>query len=193
MSAQIEEGHPHDNGCVDGLLALRRTPGADTMSCRECPYPFCVRAEANKMRNLARDITIMAMSAMHASARVIAEKVGMGVHTIYDVVEKNKTAESCYWCRMNFRGGGVFCRTGSCTVAYDSNSIAVTLTSHREAAPNEFGAIETLVETLFPDGVLVNANEVPHSHWVINRVGEDEAISVYNHMTELATHTMYLR
>ena len=193
MSAQTEESHPHDNGCVDGLLALRRTPGADTMSCRECPYPFCVRAEANRMRNLARDISIMAMSTMHASVKVIAEKVGMNVHSVYDVVERNKTAKSCYWCKMNFREGGVFCRTKSCTVAYDNSDIAVTLTSHREATPNDFGAIETLVETLFPDGVLASADEVSHSHWVINRVDEDEAVSVYGRMTELATHTMYLR
>ena len=193
MYPQEEDLHPYDEGCTDGLLALKKNPKTDTMSCTDCPYPFCVRDEANRIRNMARDVSIMAMLTMNASVKAIAEKTGMEVRTVYDVAWKNRVVKGCYWCKLNYKPGGVFCRTNIATVTYDNDTIAVTLIEHRIATLNEYSFVDTLVEGMFPDGVLQNHSESPHSHWVINRVSGDEARHVYDRMKELSVYTSRLR
>ncbi len=188
-----EEMYPDDNGCMDGLRALGRAPETDTMSCKECPFPFCVRAEARRLKNLARDISIMAMHGMHASAKLIATRIGVNLDTVYGVVEKSKMTQCCYWCKLDHKEAGVFCRPSSCTVAYDCGSIAVTLPAHRKATDHEVSIIETFVGNMFPDGVLTSVNDSPHDHWTVGRVEEDEASTIYNRMTELAGYTAHLR
>lgn len=191
--AAPEETYSEDSGCADGLLALGREPGVDAMSCRECVYPFCVRAEARALTNFARDLTILAMRSMHASAKVIAARVGVEPDIVYGVARRRRRTPNCYWCMVDHKEGGVFCRSSSCTVAYDNGSIAVTLFAHKKATDHEMNVVETLVGNLFPDGVLVSANDSPHDHWVINRVEPDEANFVYGRMTALTQYTAHLR
>ncbi len=188
-----EEGYPDDSGCIDGLLALGRTPRVDSMSCTECLFPFCVRAETRVLKNMARNLSIIAMHSMHASVRTIAARTGMNIRTVYDVVGRSKETRDCYWCKVNLKQGGVFCRCSSCTVAYDNGNVAVTLSAHKNATSREVGVVETLVGNLFPDGVMTSTGNGPHDHWVMNRVGESEASSVYDHMTELSQYTTGLR
>jgi len=189
-----EEDHPRDEGCKDALRALGRKVGVDIMSCSECPFPFCVILESRRLKNLARDIMIMAMHSMHASVDVIAARVGVSTHTIYRVVrEKDEEVGNCYWCRLNIKEGGVFCRSSYCTVAYDDRNVAVALSSHRKATDHETSMVETLVENMFQDGVIANANDSKHEHWVVNRVEQDEANFVYNRMSELSAFTKGLR
>lgn len=146
------------------------------------------------MKNLARDIMIMAMHSMHASARVIAARAEVSMYTVYKVVrERDEEVGSCYWCKLNLKEGGVFCRPSYCTIAYDSADVAIALSSHRKATGSEVNMIETLVGNMFPDGVITNVNDSRHDHWIVSRVSGDEINSVYNHMAELATHTAYLR
>lgn len=145
------------------------------------------------LKNLARNISIMAMHSMHASVKTIAARTGMNLRTVYDVVGRSKETQDCYWCKVNLKEGGVFCRSSSCTVAYDNGSVAVTLSAHKNATAHEMGVVETLVGNLFPDGVMASAGDGPHDHWVINRVGEDEASFVYDRMTNLSQYTAHLR
>jgi len=189
-----EESYPKDEGCSGALRALGMKPGVDSMSCSECPFPFCVVSESRRLRNLARNIMIVAMHNMHASVNVIAARVGVSAHTVYKVVrEKDEEVRNCYWCKLDLREGGVFCRPSYCTVVYDNNDVAVTLSSHRRATDQEVNMIETLVGNMFPDGVIKNVNDSEHDHWIINMVEKDEASFVYNRMSELSTYTTALR
>lgn len=189
-----DEGHPEDKGCKDALRALGRKAGVDTMSCNECPFPFCVVLESRRLKNLARDIMITAMHSMHASVNVIAARAGVSESTVYSVVrEKVREMGDCYWCKLDLKEGGVFCRSSYCTVAYDNRDIAITLFSHRKATDREVETIETLSGNMFPDGVVANVNDSKHDHWVVKRVEEDEASFVYNQMLQLSAHTTGLR
>lgn len=189
-----EDGHPEDNGCIDALRALGRRVGVDTMGCNECPFPFCVVLESHRLKNLARDITILAMHSMHASMDVIAARAGVDTRTVYRVVERQpEEAGGCYWCKVNFKEVGVFCRPSYCTVAFDEGAVAVTLSSHRKATDREVNIIETLVGNMFQDGVMTNVNDSKHDHWIVSRVEQDEADIVYNRMLELSAYTTGLR
>lgn len=187
-------GYSEDRGCTDALRALGRKVGVDTMSCSECPFPFCVVLESRRLKNLARDIMIMAMHSMHASVNVIAARAGVTERTAYRIIRrKDEEMGDCNWCRLDLKEGGVFCRSSYCTVAYDESSIAVTLSSHRKATGREVEMIETLSENMFPNGVLASANDSKHDHWVVDRVEQDEANIVYNRMSELSMYTTGLR
>ena len=138
----IEEGHPEDIGCGDALEALGRKVGVDTMSCNECPFPFCVTAEARKLWNLVRDMSIVAMRSMHASVALIAARLGISTHTVYQVTKKRDVAMGdCYWCKLNLKEDGVFCRPRYCTIAYDNGDIAIALSSHRNVTSQEMKII----------------------------------------------------
>ncbi len=190
----IEEGHPEDIGCGDALEALGREAGVDTMSCNECPFPFCVAAESRKLRNFARDMSITAMRSMHASVALIAARLGISTYTVYQVTKKRDVAMGdCYWCKLNLKEGGVFCRPSYCTVAFDNKEVALSLSSHRKATHQEVSIIETLVGNMFPDGVITNVNDCSHDHWIVNRVNKGEASAVYDHMTALSAFTTGLR
>ena len=186
------DSYSKDEACRHAILALGKTPGVDVVKCEECPFPFCVRHEARQLKNLARDTMIAGMLSMHVSARNIAAKVGISTAAVYHV-KHTLLEEECYWCELDTKPEGIFCRTGTCTVAWDRSLVAVVLGAHREATWAEVKLVEMLVEALFPVGIIERDGNTGHDHWTIENVGKSEANAVYDHMVELNKYAVNLR
>ena len=180
--------------CKPAVLALGKDPDVDKVICEKCPFPFCVRHEARQLKNLARDCMIMAMVSMNASMHVIVAKAGISARAVRAVKHAHiSDSNVCYWCILNAKLEDVFCRSRTCTVAWDGDSVAVVLSTHKEATFSETKLVDAVVETLFPAGVIQHNGNAEHDHWTIENVGKGEASAVYNRMEELSKFTPNLR
>lgn len=162
--------------------------------CNACPFPFCVQCEARAVKRRARALLEQQASILRGGVRLrmrlLASELGITTRTLR---RRTKAASECHWCAVDNISREAFCRSSTCTVALDEGKIVVALSQHRHASVNEFKLVETLVGSLFPDGVLKNGDESVHSHWEIGRVSEEEKSRVYSQMEMLSKFAPTLR
>lgn len=192
MTGSVKE-QQDDLCCKPALMALGKDPDSKDTKCGECPFPFCLRHEARTAISALRAQSIILMSSVqHMAQGQIASMVGLSTRQVQRVVSN---ADNCRWCAVDAKITGVFCRSNVCTVAYDRETIAVSLAVHRTASNFEVKLVNALVEGIFPNGVLNahSTNGNPHSGWNISNVSKDESAEAFSKMENLSMFTTELR
>lgn len=189
-----EDSFPESRCCRPAVSALSALGMNTDVGCNGCPFPFCVKSEARRIKKRAAVVleqqVIILRDLANLGARKLASELGISVRTLQ---RRIGVASGCHWCNIDSMSSGVFCRPETCTVAFDGSKVVVALAVHRRANIQELKLVETLVGSLFPDGVLVYGNDSLHSHWAVERVGKSEADTVYSRMEELGKFAPALR
>jgi hypothetical protein len=163
------------------------------MLCEECPYPFCLKAEARAVNTLLHNEMARQVRQFSLTVQAAAERFDVSSRTIIRAINDRVKEQQCYWCLLDKYSIAAYCRPKYCTIARDDGIITVVLSRHDVATKHELKLIRNIVEDLFPYGVLRSNGNIGHDHWVVSNVSTSEANEVYARMEELSKYAPMLR
>lgn len=173
------------SGCAPAANVLSRS----SVSCDECPFPFCVVAEAKIIRLELREHLVRIMSKLGSSVEEIAETMGVSKRSVYRYAGACEYMH-CVQCDLA-HSQDVMCRSNTYTVVYSGGQYTIVLNSHRHATVQESELIGYFIDYAFPSSTVERVTS-DHEYWVLGRVELEEAKNFQTMCDALNRYTLSL-
>lgn len=174
----------YERGCQPAATVL----GVGEVNCNSCPFPFCVSAEAGNIKAKLREHLARIMQKLGNTVEEISEAIGTTPRTIYRYTAAHGL--DCVQCNLIF-SRDVVCESRVYTVVYTGGQYIIILSKHRRATAEELSIVRHFTEYVFPSSVVERVNS-GHDHWLLGRVGIEEAKNFQRMCTALNEYTMSL-
>ncbi len=145
----------------------------------ECPFPFCVTADASRVSRELRPRLIAARHLLGETVDQLAKSLNTSARSIYRILEGEEAGAcvntECELCTQ-VQNGVLKCKSNLYTVVNTSynNGIEIILNKHRRANLIESVAVNDLIEYAFPYSNLTRGSGI-HDMWAVDRIPLEEA------------------
>lgn len=177
------------NTKVGGCRPAAGVLGVRNMSCSECPFPFCVTAEAGIIRMELKEHLVRAMQKLGNTAEEIAKAMGVSTRSTFRYTSAHEDVD-CAMCNL-IHSESVMCRSDVYTVTHRDGRYLVMLNQHRHATKSELKAIECFIEYVFPISIIERSKN-GHDCWVLSRFELEEAEKFEGMCAALEKYTLSL-
>lgn len=174
---------------MDGCRPAAGVLNASRVGCSECPFPFCVITEAKVIRVELREHLTRIMQKLGNSVGEIAKAIDVNIRSVYRYANVHGDT-SCTWCDVT-HSQDAMCRSDIYTVVRKDGQYVTILNRHDHATERELRVVECFIEYVFPDSIAERVNG-GHDHWVVGRVGLEEAKKFQDMCSALNTYTLSL-
>lgn len=177
------------NSEAGGCKPAASIRGVSSISCSECPFPFCVMAEAEIIRLELRERLARLMRRLGNSVEETAKAMGVTPRSVYRYASVHEDG-SCVQCNL-IHSQDVMCRSSVYSVACKDRQHVIVLNVHRHATAQELKLVEYFVDYVFPSSVTEKRTN-GHDYWLLNRVELEEAKNFRGMCDALNQYTLSL-
>lgn len=177
------------NGEVGGCRPAAMVLAVDSISCNECPFPFCVVAEAGIIRVELREHLTRIMRRLGNTMEETAAAIGISLRSAFRYASIHEDT-GCAQCNLT-HSQDVMCKSNTYSVVYRYEQYVVILNKHRHATPRELKVVEYFIGYVFPSSILEKSTN-GHDYWILSRVELEEAKNFEGMCAALNTYTLSL-
>lgn len=177
------------NGEVGGCRPAATILGVVNTDCDQCPFPFCVVAEASIIRVELREHVARIMRRLGSTVEETAAAMEVSIRSIYRYADAYVNV-ACTQCNL-LHSQDVMCKSNTYSVVHISEQYTIVLNKHRHATPQELKTVEYFIDYVFPSSIAEKSTN-SHDFWVLSRVELEEAKSFQGMCDALNTYTLSL-
>jgi len=177
------------NSEVDGCRPAASVLNVSSVSCEECPFPFCVSEEAQIIQSELREHITRIMRRLGNSMEETAKAMDVSLRSVYRYAGAYVDVD-CVQCNL-IHSQNVMCKSNVYSVVYKDGQYTVILNKHRHATAEELKLVECFVEYVFPSSITEQSTN-GHDHWVMSRVELEEAKKFQQMCNALNSYTLSL-
>lgn len=149
------------------------------VSCRECPFPFCVEAEARIIKGQVRMRAFQIMRELGKTMNEISEGLNLTMRSVYRykraLTNAERSGAECVWCEV-LRLQNTLCMSDIYAVVVKDGTFIIVLNRHRHASKRELDVIKSFAEYAFPGSAsAMEKGNGNHDHWSLGSVALEEA------------------
>lgn len=174
---------------VGGCKAAASVLGVKSVGCNECPFPFCVVAEAEIVKIELRIGTAKIMRELGHTIEETAKAMGVSLRSVcrYSITEKDGDCKQCNLIHSKC----TMCRCDIYSVTCEDGRYAIILNRHRRATKEELSVVEHFIDYAFPFSAVQRSAD-RHDYWALSNVELKEAQGFQCMCDALSMYTLNL-
>lgn len=174
---------------IDDCKPAAYVLGVAYTDCDSCPFPFCVRSEANIIQMELREHLVRIMRKLGKTMKEAAEAAQVTPRSAYRYMNVDRDTD-CAFCNK-IHSQDVMCKSDVYSVVYENGQPVVILNKHRGASPLESKIVETFTSYVFPNSSMERGIGI-HDYWKVGKVELDDAKNFERMCDALNMYTMSL-
>ena len=172
-------------GCEPAASVLNES----SVSCSECPFPFCVSEEAQIIQSQLKEHLTRIMRRLGSSMEETAKAMDVSLRSVYRYTSIHENV-NCVQCKL-IHSQDVMCRSNTYSVVREDRQYIVVLNKHRQATKQEEKLVECFIDYVFPLSIVEKSNN-GHNYWALSRVELEETKRFEGMCNALNTYTLNL-